>query len=424
MYTGSVLAILRLVIFIVWLLAFPMRGFLLAKTGLDNAFLFYIVPQAGALFVTRYLASTRFFPLIANASIAVTIIGTVCFPVAGRHALPLLALLGVSGAGLFVKVVGGLRRLDNPPLAAAACLAAGNLALLALMKLPWSPMAVHLLLASLLLIPLFSATPRCEAKEGNSFVWYLPFLFVYHLVSGLMYGALMDLYGRDAFIDGIELLFYVGTAVAGAYFFRKKQNLLLVLGIIGGMLSFSLLQAGGALAVNLSMFAIQGSEGFVDLFVLVLVLSRSDCLLVTGPAFGTVCAGIAVGQVVSGAAGGAVGMIAGGANLFLTVAVFIFIFLIRKKEQDRGSRAEPPDHANRPSLNILLQSFQKRLSPRERAVLDCVTRGKTFKETAEELSLSESSVKTYMKRIYEKMGVIGKEELLAMIATEGDTGGV
>ncbi|WP_318258601.1 LuxR C-terminal-related transcriptional regulator [Geobacter anodireducens] len=42
----------------------------------------------------------------------------------------------------------------------------------------------------------------------------------------------------------------------------------------------------------------------------------------------------------------------------------------------------------------------------------------TFKEAARELDISESSVKTYMKRIYDKMSVSGKEELLTKLGTE------
>lgn len=430
MTINSVSAVLRLVIFIVWLLAFPMKGFLLANVGLENAILFFIIPHAASLFATSYLSGSRLFPVIANTAIGVTIAGTALFPVAGKQALPLLAVIGVAAAGLLVKVMGGLRGAGNPALVGAASLAGGNLALLALMKLPWPPPAVHLVLALLLLVPLFCATPCCGSEEGNPVAWYLPFLFVYHLVSGLMYGTLMDVYGRYAFVDGIELLFYVGTAFIGAYLARKGKNVLLVLGIICGMLTFSLFQVGGAAAVNLSMFGMQASEGFVDLFVLVLLLSRTDCLRAAGPVFGSVCAGIAGGHVISGVAGGAAGLIVGAANLILTGAVFIFVFFVRKQEQEaereaeRGVRPALVDNAAPSPGNILLSpALQKRFSQRERAVLDSVIRGKTFRETAEVLSLSESSVKTYMKRIYEKMGVTGKEGLLTVLGNDGGTGG-
>lgn len=419
MVANSYLAILRFSIFILWLLAFPMNGFLLGKTGTEHAFLFYVIPQALALFATRFLINNRLFPVVVNVAISTVVAGTALFPYAGNRALPLLALLGVAAACLLVKSIGDMGRVANPPLAGAICMAGGNLALLLLMKLPLTPQAIHLLLALLLLVPLFAPTPRCGAEEKDAFVGYLPFLFVYELVSGVMYGSLMAMYNRYAFLDGIELLFYAGTAFIGAYLVRKGKDALLVLGILGGMLSFSLLQIRGGLSVNLSMFAFQSSAGFIDLFILVLLFTRTDTLRAAGPVFGTVCAGIAGGYAISGATGGEGGLVVGSANLILTIAVFIFVFFVRKRNMEREVRPEPEESPQRPAGINLSPALKKRLSGQEQAVLDCVLRNMTFRETAEDLSLSESSVKTYMKRIYEKTGVTGKEELFTVLAGVG-----
>jgi DNA-binding CsgD family transcriptional regulator len=56
------------------------------------------------------------------------------------------------------------------------------------------------------------------------------------------------------------------------------------------------------------------------------------------------------------------------------------------------------------------------LSDREYRVLIGTLERKNFREIASELSISESTVKTYMRRIYEKMGVKGKKELLQMLS--------
>lgn len=420
MISSSYLAVLRFSIFILWLLAFPMNGFLLGKTGSEHTLLFFVIPHGLALFATRFLINNRLFPVVVNVAIGIVIAGTALFPYVGNWALPLLALLGVAAAGLLAKSIGDLSRVSNPPLAGAICMAGGNLSLLLVMKLPLIPQAIHLLLALLLLVPLFSPTPRCGAEEKVSFVGYLPFLFVYQLVSGVMYGSLMAVYNRYAFLDGIELLFYVGTAFIGAYLVRKGKDILLVLGILGGMLSFALLQIRGGFSVNLSMFAFQSSAGFIDFFILVLLLTRTDSLRVAGPVFGTVCAGIAGGYIISGATGEKVNLVVGSANLILTIAVFIFVFFIRKRGMERGVRPEPEERQQqRPAGITLSPALRKRLSEQEKAVLDCVLLKKTFRETAADLSLSESSVKTYMKRIYEKTGVTGKEELLTVLANEG-----
>jgi hypothetical protein len=49
--------------------------------------------------------------------------------------------------------------------------------------------------------------------------------------------------------------------------------------------------------------------------------------------------------------------------------------------------------------------LQNKVVEKEKAVVELVFHGRTFKETAKELGISESSVKTYMKRVYEKMGL-------------------
>jgi DNA-binding CsgD family transcriptional regulator len=424
MVANSYLAVLRLSIFILWLLAFPMNGFLLRNTGSEHALLFFVIPHALALFATRFLINNRLFPVVVNVSIGTVIAGTALFPYAGNRALPLIALVGVAAAGLLVKSIGDMGRVANPPLAGAICMAGANLALLLLMKLPLTPHAIHLLLALLLLVPLFSPTPCCGADENGSFAGYLPFLFVYQLVSGVMYGSLMAMYNRYAFFEGIELLFYAGTAFIGAYLVRRGKDTLLVLGILGGMLSFSLLQFRGGLSVNLSMFAFQISAGFIDLFILVLLFTRTDSLRTAGPVFGTVCAGIASGYIISGATGGEGNLVVGSANLILTIAVFIFVLFVRKRGMEGGGRTEPEEGpVQRPAGITLSPALKNRLSGQEQAVLDCVLRKKTFRETAENLSLSESSVKTYLKRIYEKMGVTGKDGLFTVLENDGGAGG-
>ena len=45
MFANSYLAVLRFSIFILWLLAFPMNGFLLGKTGSEHALLFFVIPM-------------------------------------------------------------------------------------------------------------------------------------------------------------------------------------------------------------------------------------------------------------------------------------------------------------------------------------------------------------------------------------------
>jgi two-component system NarL family response regulator len=59
------------------------------------------------------------------------------------------------------------------------------------------------------------------------------------------------------------------------------------------------------------------------------------------------------------------------------------------------------------------------LTPREVAVLELVAKGKSNKEIGTVLSLAEGTVKTHLKRIYEKLGVSDRTEAALMAVQKG-----
>ena len=70
----------------------------------------------------------------------------------------------------------------------------------------------------------------------------------------------------------------------------------------------------------------------------------------------------------------------------------------------------------------VVASFQKaapvahtevHLSPREQAVLDCLAKGLTYKAIADELGISIETIRTYLRRIYEKLHVQSRTEAVA-----------
>jgi DNA-binding NarL/FixJ family response regulator len=54
-----------------------------------------------------------------------------------------------------------------------------------------------------------------------------------------------------------------------------------------------------------------------------------------------------------------------------------------------------------------------RLSPREEMVLDCLAKGLTYEKTGDQLNISLDSVRTYVRRIYEKLHVHSRTEAVA-----------
>ncbi len=54
---------------------------------------------------------------------------------------------------------------------------------------------------------------------------------------------------------------------------------------------------------------------------------------------------------------------------------------------------------------------QPRLSPKELAIISCITQGKRNKEIAYQLGTSEQAIKNYLRKIYDKLGVSDRLEL-------------
>lgn len=69
-------------------------------------------------------------------------------------------------------------------------------------------------------------------------------------------------------------------------------------------------------------------------------------------------------------------------------------------------------------LRVLSRAGVPLLTPREMAVVRCVAEGLTNRETAAQLKLSEHTVKNYMFRIFDKLGVSTRVELILYVASQ------
>src|SRR5882672_3409245 len=56
---------------------------------------------------------------------------------------------------------------------------------------------------------------------------------------------------------------------------------------------------------------------------------------------------------------------------------------------------------------------QVHLSPREQAVLDCLAKGLTYKQIADQLGISIDTIRTHLRRVYEKLHVQSRTEAVA-----------
>lgn len=417
--------------FVVWLLSVPMEGFLLAPLGVRHALLFFLVPLVMTFLVIGTVCPRRFFLPLTVAGAAVATGATLLLPHLSAAAPWLLGLAGVGAAFLSVSTGSYLKRSPSTAVAAALGLAGANLLLFFFSVVPLSDSAKFPLAAALLLVPMLAQSNAESQGDGESnLLPFLPFVFVFQIVSGLMYGILDGHYARAALFPGVELFFYVLAVWGGLLILRRREGLL-ALAIVTAMFAFSLYLLPGIVPVNAAMFAIQGAAGFFDLYLLALLLAQRDIIRSFGCGLAVNCSGIALGKVIALAIGDASQLVVAAANLVLALSVLLLYRVMQEEQRCRGLLSpiatEPaaiessvaPEAYVRPAVPLVLPpGLCKRFSEQERSVLACIVRGMTFREAARELVISESSVKTYMKRIYDKMSVSGKEELLAKLGEQ------
>ena len=73
-----------------------------------------------------------------------------------------------------------------------------------------------------------------------------------------------------------------------------------------------------------------------------------------------------------------------------------------------------------PSLRVLNSSGSQLLTPREEQVVALVAEGLSNRDVARELKLSEHTVKKYLFRIFDKLGISSRVELVLYAVNHGD----
>lgn len=420
--------------FVFWLLAVPMNGPLLDAAGVDDAARFFLFPHVLSLAFIGTFISCETFKRLAPACTAATVLFSMALPLQPDAAPWLLMLLSVCGAFVAVDATTRLHNAKSPVLSAALGLVLGNLLLFILHFGPKGEL-LHFALVSLpLLLLLFP--PQGTASHKPNFpsarlVHYLPFVLVFHIVSGLMYSVIYPAYQPTALLPGAELPFYMLTALGAAWLVKKHRELALIFGILLGMVAFALLQHAQPLSINLSMFAMQAGQGFVDLFLLAFLLSFARPVRAVGLGLATLCLGIYGGQLIGQNLQEMVGAIVMTGHIVLNLAVLTLYFFGRRRFeidpsapsgeitaqtlQPPASRlqnpTQPPKNADSPLEDRLPNNLRLLLSQRECLVLAHRLDGRTYREIAAHLDISESTVKTYMKRIGDKLGVQGRKGL-------------
>jgi len=73
-----------------------------------------------------------------------------------------------------------------------------------------------------------------------------------------------------------------------------------------------------------------------------------------------------------------------------------------------------------PSLRVLNSHGRRLLTPREEQVVALVAEGLSNRDVARELNLSEHTIKKYLFRIFDKLGISSRVELVLYAVNHGD----
>ena len=413
--------------FIFWLLAFPMDGILLAGEEGRPLILYFLFPHIAALYLLSFFLRQR-LRILADAGVLLAGFITLAFPFYPEYAHVLLFLCGPAAAPVMIRMGVLLKAEPHYLKHIFLGLVLGNLLTIAVTMAPsgyWS----YVLTGICLGLSLGRPTIILDAPL-KKILLHQPLIFVLYTLAGVMYGFLAPGYFAEDPLPGLEIFFYMAAVFLAWYFFPRELNSLIYIAVAMAILSQPALYDLKPLFFATGIFSMQASMGFADFFVLALAISHSDPARGLGISSATLCLGIAAGVIVSMTHLEMVTMVAILGNVALALSIFILMVLSRKGAipqryaEDTGNLAETEGIAVRgepcpaglqdpETEKIELPArITGNLSPREKEVLDQVLlNGRLYKDAAQEMGVSESTVKTYMKRIYIKTGVKSRKDL-------------
>ena len=227
-------------------------------------------------------------------------------------------------------------------------------------------------------------------------------------------------------------VFAAGAAITARWALRNKRvtpGAFFRLGVpvaASGLVLFSVAGAGFGTA-----FACFGNAFFEFMLVIVtidaLAMRRDDPVSSYALALG--------GALVLAAGGTVMGLAVqtwwhgdtAGFSLTVVVCIYVLAMALMLQARGRGSRADEQagsttddtrsleDMLNAQAANVAA-TFQ--LTPREQQILALVLRGADGPAMADQLGLSENTVRSHRKRLYAKLGVHSKRELLELVRDE------
>ena len=413
--------------FVFWLLSFAMDGVLLAGEDSHPLILYFLAPHIASLYFLSFFFRNH-LRLLADAGLILAGLSTLAFPFYPEYGRVLLVLCGLGAAPVLIRMGIILKAEPNYLRHIFLGLVLGNLLTMAVNLIPtgyWT----YLFSAAALGLSLRGKFIVINAPMKRVLV-HQPLIFVLYTLAGVMYGFLAPGYFAGDPLPGLEIFFYMAAVFLAWYFFSRELNSLIYIAVALAILSQPALYDLNPLFFPSGIFSMQASMGFADFFVLALAISHSDPARGLGISSATLCLGIAAGVIVSMTHLEMVTMVAILGNVALALSIVLLMVIRRKKSaqehqtssvqefqaplyipESTETAEEIPDLETRKEAQLPAK-VTGMLSQREKEVLEKVlVYGRLYKDAAQEMGVSESTVKTYMKRIYMKTGVKSRKDL-------------
>lgn len=423
MNTLALRASLGLLVFVFWLTAAVTNG----RLGSHYAHVawFFACHALGYFLLTR-LASPARLPMLsqlgalAGGALTATLTMLPASMQAGQ-----MALLGLVTSPLLIQALCKVALSPAPMRSAMYGVVLGKLACIMLLMLPLpAPLLLALLGTLLAVLPACSshATHPASPDDAASMFPYLPYTLMLHLVAGLMYSFLRPQFNAMQLWPHLDKLFYgLGIVLGFAWVQRQplRCSMLVCVLVLLAFVQGYILPA--PLGVLLAMLTMMLAVGINDIFLLGLILGTRHLLKSTAYLQGTVVSSIFLGIWLGKWIGPAPQAVSFAAVVLLNLSL---LALITKQQLDNPPRAAPVPEATlaaepgEPTLPTLADTITAQLSDKETSVLRHSLALSTYREVAEALGISESTVKTHIQRIYRKLGVFNRDGLLQKLQAQ------
>ena len=397
--------------FITWLISFPMDGILLNHHGVEHSLLFFLVPHIAALLVMSLIPVEYNLNLVSDAGIMLAGLSTLFYPFSGEYALVFSVLCGVGSAPVIMRLAVLIKYSANSFKQLTLGLVAGNFLALVLAMTPTGFWSYAIISAGIALS--FGLKPDHERASITPVLVYQPLILFLYIMAGLMYGFIGPGYFAEDPPPGLEIFFYIMAVLLGWYFLSRDIKGLVYIAIALALMAQPALYGIDPLFFTSGFLLMNSSVGFADFFVLCLAISQADSARAMGLNSATVCLGIVLGLFAGMLQIEAVMLAAFTGNLGLAASILYLMFITRKNAMPESTETaeEIPDLEIKKEVPLPAK-VTGMLSPREKEVLEKVlVNGRLYRDAAQEMGVSESTVKTYMKRIYIKTGVKSRKDL-------------